>query len=64
MATCILINILAMPEVNKGCEFDSTKFNALFFYGVLIAETVTRILFHWLWISNDPESNQKRRFFV
>ena len=45
MATCIMINMLAFPSVNRGCAFDSTKFNAVFFYMIVIPETVLRILF-------------------
>ena len=50
MATCIMINMLAIPTVNKGCDFQSTNFNAIFFYIVVIPETILRILFQYLWI--------------
>ena len=64
LATCILINLFALPEVNKGCDFNSTKFNMLFFYMVVITETIMRILYQYVWITNDGESNIKRNFLV
>ena len=64
MATCILINLFALPQVNKGCDFTSTRFNMLFFYMVVLTETVMRILYQYVWITNDAESNQKRNFLV
>jgi len=36
----------------------------LFFYMVVITETIMRILYQYVWITNDAESNIKRNFLV
>ena len=44
MATSIIINLFALPQVNPGCKFNSTRHNEMFLYMVVIAETVVRIV--------------------
>lgn len=43
-ALCV-VNSIALPEANTGCEFESTKYNMAFLYIVIITEFVLRVLF-------------------
>lgn len=51
-ATGVLINAFALPQTNKGCQFDSTGFNMLFFYMIILTETVLRITFQFFLVTN------------
>lgn len=44
-AALCLVNSLALPQANTGCEFESTKYNMAFVYIVIISEFVLRVLF-------------------
>ena len=52
-AALCLICLFALPGVNKGCEFESTKFNMAFFYVCILTETVLRILFQFAIVNSE-----------
>ena len=63
-AAAAMTCLFAFPTENPGCEFESTRFNMAFFYVCIITETVLRILFQFLFVTNDYESMQKRQMFL
>lgn len=54
-ALCV-VNSLALPEANTGCEFESTKYNMAFLYIVIITEFVLRVLFQFLLLTNEEQA--------
>ncbi len=51
-ASLVMINIFALPEIKEGCSFQSTNFNAIFFYLCVIPETIVRIVFRFALMSD------------
>ena len=52
-ASACLICSFALPDANRGCAFESTKYNMAFFYIVIITETVVRMVAQFLLITNE-----------
>ena len=63
-AAAILICLFALPQENKGCSFGSTRFNMIFFYFVVITETFMRILWQFLFVTNDENLMSSRNFIL
>ena len=51
-AACLLC-LFAIPQVNRGCQFESTKFNMAFFYTCILVETTIRLLVRFLFMNDD-----------
>ena len=52
-ASACLICSFALPDANRGCAFESTKYNMAFFYIVIITETVARMVMQFFLITNE-----------
>jgi len=63
-AAACLTSLFALPQVNKGCEFQSTEFNMAFFYICIVVETVMRILFQFVFATNEESRMQNRGFLL
>ena len=60
----IMICSFALPDENVGCQFQSTKFDLIFFYLCIIPETTLRIIFQYFATSNESDRMQLRNFLL
>ena len=51
MTGAILANVYFFPQVNIGCQFDSTKFNRVFLLWVVTIDSALRIMCLFFWNS-------------
>lgn len=52
IAVAIVLNLEVWPDENNNCYFDSTWFNKVFLYGVVIPEALLRCVFLGFWRTN------------
>ena len=57
-AAACLTCLFALPQINRGCQFQSTQFNMAFFYTCILVETTMRLLVRFLLMRDDQERMQ------
>ena len=60
----ILLCLFMFPTVNKGCSFASTDYIMVFFYMCVIPEKLLRVLYHFLFATNESDNMTFRNFIL